>query len=388
MRTWILGFATDDRKEEPIVTERGDLEQPTAIGTEPPDTGGEGPVLQDPLWRIRLRLARKTFGRNWRMFTLNKIGLIGLGVIVLFAVMGVLQPILMRTLWDPAIYDPVTGYDAPVAEYLIVDEVVDPFNEMDLPTAQLMSNPFVKVGETISIPEQPAPPSRTHLLGTDPLGRDILSQLMYSARAAFAMGGIASVVTVLIATTIGSIAAFYGGWVDGVLMRFADLILLVPLIPVLIVVGALFTLTLPLLGILIGILSGFGGTAIVLKSQALSVTVKPFIDAARVAGGSNRHIILRHIIPNVLPLSFLYMMFTVTEAIALEATLSFLGLMNVQMSWGIMIFTAHSQGYLLSGTAYWWLLFPAGLAVTLLAAAFFLVGRAMDEVINPRLRAR
>ena len=118
------------------------------------------------------------------------------------------------------------------------------------------------------------------------------------------------------------------------------------------------------------------------------MTVKPFVDAARVAGGSNRHIILKHIIPNVLPLSFLYMMFTVTEAIALEATLSFLGLMNVQMSWGIMIFTAHSQGYLLSGTSYWWLLFPAGLAVTLLAAAFFLVGRGMDEVINPRLRAR
>ncbi len=370
------------------MTERGDLEQPTAVGTEPPAPGGEGPVLQDPLWRIRLRLARKTFGRNWRMFVVNKIGVIGLSVIALFAVMGVLHPILMATAWDPAIYDPVTGYDAPTAEYLVVDEVQDPSSEMDLATAKLMSNPFVKVGEVLSIPEQPAAPSGTHWLGTDPLGRDILSQLMYGARAAFLMGGIAAFTAVVIATTIGSIAAFYGGWTDGLLMRFADLILLVPLIPVLIVVGALFTLTLPLLGVLIGLLSGFGGTAIVLKSQALSVTVKPFVDAARVAGGSNRHIILRHIIPNVLPLSFLYMMFTVTEAIALEATLSFLGLMNVQMSWGIMIFTAHSQGYLLSGTDYWWLLFPAGLAVTLLAASFFLVGRAMDEVINPRLRAR
>jgi len=370
------------------VTERGDLEQPAVVGTQPPDAGGGGPVFQEPLWRIRLRLARKTFRRNWRMFVVNKIGVIGLGIIILFAVFGVLHPILMNTIWEPAIYHPVTGYDAPIAEYLVVDEVQDPTSEMDLATARLMSNPFVKVGEVLEIPEQPASPSGDHWLGTDPLGRDILSQLMYSARAAFAMGGIAAIVTVVIATTIGSIAAFYGGWIDGVLMRFADLILLVPLIPVLIVVGALFTLTLPLLGVLIGILSGFGGTAIVLKSQALSVTVKPFVDAARVAGGSNRHIILKHIIPNVLPLSFLYMMFTVTEAIALEATLSFLGLMNVQMSWGIMIFTAHSQGYLLSGTAYWWLLFPAGLAVTLLAASFFLVGRAMDEVINPRLRAR
>ena len=187
---------------------------------------------------------------------------------------------------------------------------------------------------------------------------------------------------------MGSIAAFYGGWLDNVLMRLADLVLLMPLIPILIVMSGLWTINLPILGVLIGILSGFGGTAIVLKSQALSVKVKPFIDSARVSGGSNAHLIFRHIIPNVLPLSFLYMMFTVTEAISLEATLSFFGLLNIDMSWGIMINTAQTEGYLRSGLEFWWLLVPAGFAVTLLAAAFFLVGRAMDEVINPRLRAR
>ena len=116
--------------------------------------------------------------------------------------------------------------------------------------------------------------------------------------------------------------------------------------------------------------------------------MKPFIDAARIAGGGHTHLIFRHIVPNVLPLSFLYMMFTVTEAIALEATLSFLGLLSIPMSWGIMINVAQSQGYFLSGTDYWWLLIPAGLAVSLLCASFFLVGRAMDEVVNPRLRQR
>lgn len=356
---------------------------------EPPATGaGGGPVIQEPLWRIRLRLFRKSFRRNWGLFSANKIGVIGLVIIAVFALGGVLHPVLMATVWDPSIYNPVAGYDAPVREYVIVEQVQDPETEMDLATARLMTNPFIEVGDTVPIPQQPAAPSGSHWLGTDPLGRDIFSQLIYSIRAAFAMGAIASLTAVVIATTVGSIAAYYGRWLDNILMRFADLILLVPLIPILIVVAALFTLTLPLLGILIGLLSGFGGTAIVLKSQALQVKVKPFIDAARVAGGSNRHIILRHIIPNVLPLSFLYMMFTVTEAIALEATLSFLGLMNVQMSWGIMIHVAHSQGYLLSGMTYWWLLFPAGLAVTMLAAAFFLVGRGMDEVVNPRLRAR
>jgi peptide/nickel transport system permease protein len=212
--------------------------------------------------------------------------------------------------------------------------------------------------------------------------------LFFSTRAAFLLGLIAALVTVIVATTVGSIAAFYGGWIDNLLMRVADLVLLMPLIPILIVLSGLWTINMPILGVLIGILSGFGGTAIVLKSQALSVKVKPFIDAARVAGGSDAHLIFRHIIPNVLPLSFLYMMFTVTEAVSLEATLSFFGLLNIDMSWGIMINTAQTQGFLRSGLDFWWLLVPAGLAVTLLAAAFFLVGRAMDEVINPRLRAR
>jgi peptide/nickel transport system permease protein len=331
------------------------------------------------------------------LFARNKIGLVGLTIIGIFALMALIHPILMGRVWDPAIYDPVTGYDAPLTSLLIVESCPVPEGaakpvcapgEIDLVNAQIEANPYVKVGETLEVPLQPAPPSKAHWLGTDPVGRDILSQLMYSTRAAFALGAIAAFMAVFIATAIGSISAYYGGWLDAGLMRLADLVLLVPLIPVLIVVSAFINLNLPLLGVLLGLLSGFGGTAIVLKSQALSVTVKPFVDAARVAGGTNRHIIFRHIIPNVLPLSFLYMMFTVTDAISLEATLSFLGLMNTRMSWGIMIHTTNSQGYLLSGWSYWWLLIPAGLAVTLVAASFFLVGRAMDEVINPRLRRR
>jgi peptide/nickel transport system permease protein len=258
---------------------------------------------------------------------------------------------------------------------------------MDVATAQLWC--FGKLpGEICEIPRAPAPPDSNHWLGTDPLGRDVASQLTYSTRAAFFLGTVAAVVTVVVATTVGSMAAFFGGWLDSFLMRLADLVLLLPLIPILIVVSGLFNVTMPLLGLMIGILSGFGGTAIVLKSQALAVKVKPFIDAARVSGGSNMHLIFRHVIPNVLPLSFLYMMFTVTEAVSLEATLSFFGLIEAPMTWGIMLNTAQSQGYLRSGLEFWWLLIPAGLAVSLLAAGFFFVGRALDEVINPRLRAQ
>ena len=344
---------------------------------------------RQPLWRIRLRLAWKSLRGNWSLFSENKIGLLGVGIIIFFALLAVAHPILMNTVWDPRIYDPVIGYDEILIEKTVVEEVTDSATEIQVSIAKLdyfHLNP--EVGDTITILEQPAPPSSSHLLGTDPLGRDVLSQLMYSTSSEFVLGIVAALVTVIIATTVGAVAAYFGGLVDTLFMRTADLLIIMPLIPVLILMGALMNLELIHLAIVIGILAGFGGTTLIIKSQALTVKVKPFIEAAKVAGGSNWHIIFTHLVPNLLPLSFLYMMFTVTTAIFLEAVLSFFGLMDVNMSWGLMINIAQSQGYLLSGTRYWWLLIPAGAAITLLCSAFYLVGRALDEVVNPRLRER
>jgi peptide/nickel transport system permease protein len=345
-------------------------------------------LTEEPIWRMRLRLMRRRWAENWRMFAKNKIGILGLAIIILFGGMAIAHPILMATVWDARTYDPFAGFSAPRVEKTVVDEVTNPVHEIQIQRARLQGYPNAQIGDVVTITETPAPPSRRHLLGTDPLGRDVLSQLLYSTRIAFGLAAVAAVVTVFLATTIGAIAAYYGGAVDSVLMRLADLFLLLPLIPVLVFATALFDINMWTLGLLIGFVSGLGPTAIVLKSQALSVTVRPFIDAAKVSGGNHMHVIFRHIVPNVIPLSFLYMMFTVTTAISLEAVLSFFGLLDVPMSWGIMVHTAQTAGYLLRGTEYWWLLFPAGLAVTLLAAAFYLVGRAMDEIVNPRLRAR
>lgn len=347
--------------------------------------------IEEPLWRIRLRLFRRSSSNNWRLFRRNRIGMIGLGIIVIFALMAILQPLLITTgVWPARVYDPVVGNEPnpTIVEKVIVLEVTDPLIEISRRDA-LLVDPLAGVGDTVTITAQPAPPDGRHWLGTDPLGRDVFSQLMFGARAAFLLGTVAAVVTVVIGTVVGSIAAFFGGLIDSFFMRLADLLLMIPALALLIAVtGVALDPKLWHLAVLIGLLSGFGGTAIVLKSQALSVKVKPFVDAARVAGGSNTRIIFTHIIPNVLPLSFLYMMFTVTGAIALEAILSFLGLSNISMSWGIMLQLAQNQGYLLAGGTFWWLLFPAGAAVTFLAAAFYLVGRGMDEVINPRLRRR
>lgn len=349
-------------------------------------------ISEEALWRIRLRLWSRSFNKNWEIFSRNRLGVVGVVLVAFFGFLAILHPILMATVWSDQIdiYDPVRGNDTVILEKTVVPdgEVTDPITEISFTEAMIFGNFFPEEGDVVLVGQAPAPPNSKHLLGTDPFGRDILSQLMKSSQAAFTLGVIAAVSAVVIATTIGSVAAFYGGWVDSWLMRQADLILLLPLLPLLIVIGSLYTVGLWQLGLLIGILSGLGATAIILKSQALSVKVKPFNDAARVAGGSNWHIITRHIMPNVLPLSFLYMMFEVTGAIFLEATLSFFGLLTIPMSWGIMINTAHTQGYTLFGLRAWWLLLPAGLSVTLFAAGFFLIGRAMDEVVNPRLRAR
>ncbi len=323
--------------------------QPDTPPPQPPLGKGEIGGLQ--VRAASRRLAFRGLGEAWTIFVESRIGVLGLAIIVLFALMAVAHPILMNTVWDDRTYDAVTGFA---------------FEET----------------------EQPAAPSWKHPLGTDPLGRDVLSQLLRSTRSEFLLGITAALTTVVIATTVGAVSAYYGGVVDTFFMRLADLIIALPGISLLIVLNAFFDLSLLQLGFLFGILGGFGGTAIVLKSQALSIKVKPYIEAARVAGGSQFHIIFVHIVPNVIPLSLLFMMFTVTGAIFAEAVLSFFGLLDILMSWGIMISTANSGGYLLGGTRFWWLIVPAGASITLLSGAFYLVGRGLDEVVNPRLRRR
>jgi len=312
--------------------------------------GAEAQVVHVPLWRIRLNLFTKGLRTSWVLFAENPIGLVGLGMIVFFGLFALAHPILINTVWSPTIYHPVSGFDMEIAYH-------------------------------------PSPPSARHLLGTDPLGRDVLSQLMYSTRFEFALGIISALVTITIATTVGAVAAYYGGILDALLMRLVNLVMMVPLLPILIVLGALMDIGMLELALVFGLLIGFGGTAIVVKSQALTIKVKPYIEAARIAGGGDFHIIFKHMMPNLMPIALLYMMFTVNYAIAVEAILSFFGLTTIEMSWGLMINTTQFFGYLLRFDT-WWLLFPASLAISILCAAFYLVGRALDEVVNPRLRQR
>ena len=194
--------------------------------------GGPSPesvvALEMPLWRIRLMLLWRSLRANVALFAENPIGLVGLAIIFFFFLMAIAHPILMATVWDKNVYHPVVGIDQ-------------------------------------TIPFHPAPPSPTHLLGTDPLGRDILSQLMWSARSEFFLGTMAALVTLVIATTVGAVSAFYGGIVDSLFMRLADLIIMTPVVTLMIVLSTLMNVTLIELAFLVGILSGFGGAIVVAK---------------------------------------------------------------------------------------------------------------------------
>jgi peptide/nickel transport system permease protein len=265
--------------------------------------------------------------------------------------MAVSHPFLLATVWDRTTYDPLVGFEAQEGPH-------------------------------------PLASSARHLLGTDNQGRDVLSQLLYAARPSFGVGLLAGLVAAATATFVGVLSAYFGGVADALLMGLTDLFIVLPPTLILLVVGLLVPLTWPQLALIYGLFAGLGGPAVVLRAHALSIKVKPFVQAARVAGGSNWHILSIHIFPAMIPLMLLIAMFTVTGAVLAEALLSFFGRTQLRMSWGTMIW--YGQNTFQAGTAggQWHAILPPALAIMLFCGAFYMVGRAFDEILNPRLRER
>jgi peptide/nickel transport system permease protein len=221
-------------------------------------------------------------------------------------------------------------------------------------------------------------------LGTDAQGHDILSQTILGSRIALLVGFMSAFFSIAIGVIFGLVSGYYGGGIDAVLMRFTDVILVLPALPLLITFAAIMNPSIWNI-ILIISLVGWGGVARVIRAEVLSLKERPFIDSARVTGASKSRIMFKHIAPNVLPLGLLYMTFAVSGAILFEASLSFIGLGDPStMTWGMMLnYVQHSNAL----TNWWWLL-PPGICITLVCMAFFLLGRAFDEIVNPRLRRR
>lgn len=229
------------------------------------------------------------------------------------------------------------------------------------------------------------PPSTDFLLGTTDMGRDVFSQVVMGSRIALIIGIIAALLVTIVGTNVGIWAGYYGGWVDNTLMRIVDVIYGIPFIPFVIILVSLLQPSTMNIIIAISILT-WRTTARVVRSQVLSLAQRPYIKAAKVAGAGDFRIMYRHILPNVLPIAFVEMSFTIGWAIVSEASVSFVGLGDPQvMSWGKILHAAFISGAV--RFAPWWVASP-GVAIVLLVMSVFFIQRSLEVFVNPRLKGR
>jgi len=225
------------------------------------------------------------------------------------------------------------------------------------------------------------PRTEGHLFGTDEYGRDVLTRLIFGLRVSLGVAGLATLVTVVLGTLVGATAAFYGGWVDQVLMRFVDVMVSIPGIYLLILIGALFTVGPGQLAVLIALISWYP-LARLIRSEVLSIRQREYIDSARVVGASGHTIIFRHVMPNVTHLIVVFATGAIPGYVLTEAAMSFLGL-------GIRPPTPSLGSMLIGATQYLYkrpvLIFFPGITITLIALMVSIVGNALRDALDPRL---
>ncbi len=232
------------------------------------------------------------------------------------------------------------------------------------------------------IPDVLHPPGGAYLFGADHLGRDILSRIIIASRVSLAIGVLSMLVSIVLGTFMGALAGFFGGHLDGLLMRLTDMVIAIPVFFLTVAFLALFGPSIPGLIWIIG-LTAWPPTARLVRAEFLTLRARDFVAAAHATGASNARIIIRHILPNVVPVIVISATLRIGLAILTEAGLSFLGL-GVQPprpSWGNII--ADGRAYL--GIAWWVSLFP-GLCVFLAVMAFNLLGDGLRDAFDPKLQ--
>jgi len=230
-----------------------------------------------------------------------------------------------------------------------------------------------------------APPSSAHWLGLDDGGIDVLTLMMWGARVSLMVGFAATVVATLIGGTIGILAGYFGGRTDIVLMRITDYFLVIPDVPLMIVIAAIWGPSLSHIILVIGMLL-WTSTARVIRAQVMSVRERVYVKRARALGAGHARIVFRHILPQVAPLLVANTVLTIAVAIFAETALAFLGLGDpTRISWGRIIDFAVKGGAIAARA--WWAIVPPGIAVAMVILACTLVGQALEDALNPRLKA-
>jgi peptide/nickel transport system permease protein len=297
-------------------------------------------VIQSPR-KIARQRRKESLKRTWAQYRRSTMGMLGLAILLFFVLVAVFAPLLA--------------------------------SRCDLSPLCHPNNPVL------------APPSREFWFGTDNLGRSVLSLVIWGSRISLVVGLAATLFTVVIGSGIGLAAGYYGGWRETALMRFTDWFLVIPFLPLAIVLSVILEPSLWTVIIVIGVTS-WPSTARVIRAQVLSLKTRTYVERARALGASDWHMVTRHILPNVGPLIFANTILIVAVAILTESTLSFLGLGPNAISWGTILEQAFGAGAAFAG--YWWWIVPPGLAIVLLVLAFTMIGYALDDILNPKLRAR
>ena len=227
-------------------------------------------------------------------------------------------------------------------------------------------------------------PSAQHLLGTDDGGKDVFSSLLYGARVSLIVGFAAAAIALVIGGLVGIVAGYRGGWLGSLLMRITDFFLVIPDLALQIVLVAIIGPSLGTIIFVIGIL-GWTTTARLVRSQTLTVRERKYVMRARAIGAGDGHILRRHILPAVLPLMLANMVLVISLAILAESTLAFLGLGDpTVISWGQMLNYAFGRGAVSAGA--WWALLPPGFAIVWVVLGTTLLGTALEDALNPRLK--
>lgn len=230
------------------------------------------------------------------------------------------------------------------------------------------------------------PPSLSFPLGTDDSGRSVLALVVWGARISLLVGFAATVLSMFIGTSVGIMSGHYRGLTGGTLDRLTDWFLVIPYLPLAIVLATVLGRSLLNIIIVIGVTS-WPGTARIIRAQTLSVSARPYLERSRALGASNRHQMTRHVLPNVMPLVLANTTLAVSISILSETTLSFLGLGDpYNVSWGSILEQGFNAGAISEGA--WWYLGAPGVCVVLVVLAFNLIGRAIEEILDPHGEAR
>ncbi len=228
-------------------------------------------------------------------------------------------------------------------------------------------------------------PSAAHWFGTDDAGKDVFSSFMFGARNSLIVGFFAAFISIFIGGTIGVVAGYFGGRIENFLMRFTDMMLVIPDLPLIVVFVSLTKPSLWNIILVIGLL-GWTTTARIVRSQTLAVKSRKFVLRARAIGAGNRHIIINHILPLVMPILVVNAILVISLAILSESTLAFLGLSDpLAISWGQMLNFAFGRGAMSVGA--WWALVVPGFGIVWVVLGLTLLGNGLEQVLNPRLES-